>query len=365
MRTIIPEFTSELAAHFGEPKHIANASPFRVKTFRELVEHTAKLSFTNKDHLLFYRGQANDYKNKGGSSTFYPSIYRSDQLPAIEVAHKFDRLEGASAQLVKVFEDHKIEGYKELKRRKAIQWSILQHYEVCPTPLLDFTHSLRVACSFATMDSNRETTFIFVFALPYLTNRISINSEHDIINIRLLSICPPTALRPYFQEGYLVGTDGITTNYDSKTELDFKNRLVAKFEIPNDKKFWGPDFHKIPKPSLYPEYDPILNLVKDIKDFTDRELQSGQIGDFLKAWTELEEKITTAAQSLTQRNLSIRESISILFKADRIQEELLPTLGYLRKFRNTLVHKPRNVSQKETTESLAEIRRIKRELTQL
>jgi len=60
---------------------------------------------------------------------------------------------------------------------------------------------LRVACSFATMDNENEFAYIFVFGLPYFTNRITINSEHDIINIRLLSICPPTALRPYFQEG--------------------------------------------------------------------------------------------------------------------------------------------------------------------
>lgn len=365
MRAIVPDFTSELASHFGEPRQIASAAPFRVNTFRELVEHTAKLSFENKDYLLFYRGQAIDYINRAGSSTFYPSIYRGEQLQAREVNHKFDNLEGASNRLVEIFEEHRIEGHKELKRRKAIQWSILQHYEVCPTPLLDFTHSLRVACSFAALENDSATAYIFVFALPYLTNRISINSEHDIINIRLLSICPPIALRPYFQEGYLVGTDGITTNYESKTELDFKNRLVAKFEIPNDKRFWGADFDKIPKSSLYPTKDPMLDLVKEIKDFTARELQPGQIGDFLKAWTELEEKITTAAQLLTQRHLSTREAISTLFRANRIQEELLPTLDYLRRFRNTLVHKPKDVTQSETAKNLMEIKRVLREITRL
>ena len=114
-----------------------------------------------------------------------------------------------------------------MRRRKYVQWSILQHYEVCATPLLDLTHSLLVACSFAFLSGASEP-LVLVFGLPFFTNRISINSEHDLVNVRLLSICPPEALRPYFQEGYLAGTDGVLAEFDSKTELDFANRLVAK-----------------------------------------------------------------------------------------------------------------------------------------
>ncbi|WP_165041246.1 hypothetical protein [Dysgonomonas sp. ZJ709] len=138
------------------------------------------------------------------------------------------------------------------------------------TPLLDFTHSLRVACSFAMIDNNTDKAYISAFGLPYLTNRISVNSEHDTINVRLLSICPPTALRPYFQEGYLIGTDGISNSYDTKGELDFNNRLVAKFEIPNNPSFWGDGFHQIPRNSLYPQNDPIEDICKQIKNIINR-----------------------------------------------------------------------------------------------
>lgn len=154
-----------------------------------------------------------------------------------------------------------------MKKRRNIQWSILQHYEVCPTPFIDFTHSLRVACSFALSGNKTDKGYVFIFALPYPTNRISVNSEHDLVNIRLLSICPPTALRPYFQEGYLVSTDGITDKYDTKSELDFNNRLVAKFEIPTDISFWGgKDFDGIPDHLLYPDADPVLELCREIKE---------------------------------------------------------------------------------------------------
>ena len=266
MRRITPVLTSELFHYFGNPKQVrvGASQAFRLETFRELVEHVARLSFVNKDYMLFYRGQTNDYRNKAGVSTFYPTIYRGDYLSQGELSGRFRTLKEKGNALSHLFEDRKIEGYREVKKRRNIQWSILQHYEVCPTPFLDFTHSLRVACSFALSNNKAGKGYVFIFALPYLTNRVSLNSEHDLINIRLLSICPPTALRPYFQEGYLVCTDGIADKYDTKSELDFNNRLVAKFEIPNDISFWGKDFDGIPNHLLYPDKDPVLELCKEI-----------------------------------------------------------------------------------------------------
>jgi len=152
MRRIQPELTDQLLLHFGDPSKVGSGEPFHVSSFRELVEHSAKLSFKNKDYLIFYRGQTSDHKNKAGNSSFYPSIYRGDYLQNKEIIYRFDILEGSSKALTDLFEKEKVEGYKELKRRRSVQWSILQHYEVCNTPLLDFTHSLRVACSFATLD---------------------------------------------------------------------------------------------------------------------------------------------------------------------------------------------------------------------
>jgi hypothetical protein len=335
--------TNELLNHFGDTARVGSKDSFPVATFRELVEHTAKLAFKNKDHLIFYRGQSNDYKNKAGNSSFYPSIYRGDYLPIRELTNRFDILEGASKALVDLFESKKIEGYKELKRRKAVQWSVLQHYEVCHTPYLDFTHSLRVACSFATMDNLEDFAYIFVFGLPYLTNRITINSEHDLINIRLLSICPPTALRPYFQEGYLAGTDDITINYDTKTELDFNNRLLAKFKIPNKKSFWGNGFDPIPKNSLYPDNDPILSLCQEIKDIADKELRTGDLGEFLKSWAELEEIIVTISRKQTDRFLNVRESIKIMVENGSLEKEQSYQIDRLRIFRNKLIHTPKKI----------------------
>ncbi len=63
------------------------------------------------------------------------------------------------------FNENNIEGRKELERKKYIQWSILQHYEVTDTPLIDITQSLKVACSFAQLDNENSEAFVYVFGL--------------------------------------------------------------------------------------------------------------------------------------------------------------------------------------------------------
>jgi hypothetical protein len=361
MRSIIPELTDELLAHVGDPAKISEAQPYRVNTFRELVEQTAKLSFKNKDHLLFFRGQEIDHKNKADKSTFYPTIYRGHLLQR-ELENRFEILERSSKILIELFEKNKIEGYKELKKRKSIQWSILQHYKVCETPFTDFTQSLRVACSFATMGEKGKDAFIYVFGLPYFTNRISHNSEHDIINIRLLSICPPTALRPYFQEGYLVGTDDITTNFENKSDLDFNRRLVAKFVIPNVDSFWGEGFHQIPEDSLKPKNDPILELCNQIKDISVKEFNTGDVGMFLLSWSEFEERLLSQAKKTTEKILSVRESMRELLNRRVISEESFYQFDRMREFRNRLVHTPNKINPYDISKNIANLDELKKAL---
>ncbi len=344
MRSIEGKLPSDIVSR-GEERNIASLEPFQVNSFRELVEYVAKISYLNKDYLLFFRGQAKDYRNKSGSSTFYPSIYRTDYLTQREINYRFDLLRGASKLLSEKFIKNKIQGAYELKRKKFIQWSILQHYEVCSTPLLDFTHSLRVACSFAQLENNGNFAYVFVFGLPYITNRISINSEHDIVIVRLLSICPPEALRPYFQEGYLAGTEDIENEYESKSELDFKNRLIAKFKIPNGNRFWGNNFSAIPGSALFPKNDKVLEICNEIKEEVSRSLQSGDIGDFLKLWAEIEEKIIRISD-VSKPRATIRDALIRLRKRKQFNPNLLNQIDRLRRFRNELVHKPKAVDGK-------------------
>lgn len=265
MRQVYPKLTDELKK-ITSPKTIGRDEGYLVNTFRELVEHTAKLAYKNKDYILFYRGQSTDYKNKKNFSTFYPSIYRSQYLKREELIQRFKMLKYTSKLLVEELKNNNIEGHREIAKKKYLQWSILQHYEVIETPLIDVTQSLRVACSFATLNNRNydKSAYIYVFGLPYYSNRITINSEHDLVNIRLLSISPPQALRPYFQEGYLIGTTDIMNDFKSK-ELDLNQRLFAKFKINNTNELWDKEFTAIPKSAIYPDCDDIEKICKRIK----------------------------------------------------------------------------------------------------
>lgn len=361
MRETKPGLTSELEDHrAGVP--IWKAPAYEIGRFRGLVEHVARLAYANPDELLFFRGQDKDFQSKAGGTTLYPSIYRGDSLASRELRHRFDLLDQAARLLVEKFRTAAIDGHSELRKKRYIQWSILQHYEVVPTPLLDLTQSLRVACSFAQLRSTDPICYVYVLGLPYMTNRISINSEHDIVNIRLLSICPPAALRPYFQEGYLAGTPDVTTEFDSKTELDFRNRLIAKFAIPRAKGFWGSGFDQIPESALYPKGDSMLEMCASLKTELSTELLPGDLGQFIKEWARLEEYLLEKARRATERNVSVREAIASLSKRGQLDQEQAYLLDSLRRFRNAVVHQPRTVQAGALEEWISTTRRLVREL---
>jgi len=365
MRSITGTLTPELIDKLTNPQ-VAKAEAFSVASYRKLMDHIARLSYLNKDYLLFFRGQGTDYTNKAGATTLYPSIYRGDRLSREELELRFDLLLGASRRLSDTLQNEKLEGYQDVKRRKYIQWSILQHYEVCQTPLLDLTHSLRVACSFAFLSDNDNDPYLYVFGLPYITNRISINSEHDIVNIRLLSICPPDALRPYYQEGYLAGTDDITTDYDTKDELDFNNRLIAKFRLSRNKSFWGMGLKQVPKTILYPKKDQFKEICSSIRAEVEKE-GAGPInlGRFLQEWADLENTIMSLARKYQERVFSFREATMVLYKKELLPFELQKQLDDLRKLRNFAVHEPNRLESKDLAEALHKVVEVKNKIKSL
>jgi hypothetical protein len=355
LRALKPSLTPQLQSHVGK-RPVDAAPPYPIASYADLVEEVARLSFLNTDVLLFFRGQSNDYKSKAGASTFYPSIYRGDYVPQHELIFRFDTLAEACRKLKDLFRKQKVDGHRELSRKQYIQWSILQHYEVCETPLLDLTHSLRVACSFAQLNPTGPSCFVYAFSMPYITNRITINSEHNIALVRLLSICPPSAVRPYFQEGYLAGTTDITSEYENKTELDFKNRLVAKFEIPSTQDFWGSGFAAIPNSVLYPERDVVRDLCKEIETKVKENILPGQLGDFIQQWNAFIEEIISSAKRIDPEVHTMRSAISLLAEQERISRGAVLTFNEIRKFRNVVVHDPQRISQAELIDYLDRMR---------
>jgi len=166
MREITPSFFPDLEKHV-EGQVLRKTTPFPVQIYHELVRKIAQLSFLNKDYLLFFRGQDQDYLNKAGSSTFYPNIYRKEFLTSQEIRSRFELLEVATNKLIEAFDREKLDGRVDIRRKQYIAWSILQHYGVCDTPLLDLTQSLRVAATFGQLGNKAERGMVYVFGLPY------------------------------------------------------------------------------------------------------------------------------------------------------------------------------------------------------
>ncbi len=244
-----------------------------VGSFAELVEKVAHLAFYNRDHVLLFRGQDRDYRNQAGNTTIQPSILR--RAPRVTAGawrgtlfSRYEQLRRAEASLVAGWRTLQLPDARRLENHRSLRWAILQHYEVCPTPLLDVTHSLRVAASFATHGAKAQKSheaFLYVLAVPQISGAITASAEAELQILRLSGICPPTAARPHFQEGYLLGhypdlqTAEEKERYDLY-EVDFARRLLCKFRL-DLRKFWTAGFPLVPKIALYPtKNDALLGL---------------------------------------------------------------------------------------------------------
>lgn len=309
MRKITPELTEEISKH-TTPETVAKDDAIEVLDYKELRKHIAQLSYANKDSILFYRGQKDDYRNqKSGKSTFYPTMYRGDRLDKDELKYRWEKLNKASEIFIKKLRSKYPSKTYIVKRKRIVQWSVLQHYEVTETPLIDVTQSLKVACSFAMLDNDNEYAYIYVFALPYYTNRISVNSEHYLTNVRLLSVAPPQALRPYYQEGFLIGEDEFSETYTNKDELDLNNRLVAKFKFKNTKEFWGDSEKALTREDLYPKDDEIEALCKEVSNELydviasrrNANISGDQYFAFMKGWIAIEKLLFEYMGRFTER----------------------------------------------------------------
>ena len=241
-----------------------------VKSYLELATKVAELQFRNRNHVLMFRGQSRDYRNEQKNTSLKASLFRgaAKRNPdEATLARRFETLQRAESLLV---DNYTFLGRERVLRYRIIRWSILQHYEVCATPLIDVTHSLRIAASFASAGDGDEA-HVFVIGVPNVSGAITESAEAGIQIVRLSSVCPPVAVRPHVQEGYLLGEYPEMTAFAQKQlyahyEVDFGRRLVAKFRF-NPHKFWKKGaFPKVDDKALYPtpRSDPFARVAREI-----------------------------------------------------------------------------------------------------
>jgi FRG domain len=272
-------FDDRRKCQIADNTEIRKGPGHKVDSYLGLAKKVAELQFRNRDHVLFFRGQGGDYLNRQKNTTLKPSMFRPERGRTGNpdegvLVRRFLALEAAEARLTESYKaaSSDVIGVERLERHRILRWSILQHYEVCPTPLLDVTHSLRIASSFASLPATgtdvSEKVFVYVLGVPNLSGAITASAEAGLQIVRLSSVCPPQAVRPHIQEGYLLGEYPEISGTQQKAryepyEVDFGLRLVAKFWF-SPRTFWkqAATLPMVPREALYPDGadDPLYTL---------------------------------------------------------------------------------------------------------
>jgi len=269
--TFLPGVLS--AARTSTCSEIRHAPGFEIADYMDLARRVAELHFLNREYVLLFRGQSRDHKNDKGNSSLKPSLFRKigGQNPnAFQLQNRFQALLEGERVLTEEYSRRGFLGKDRIRRQRILRWSILQHYEVCKTPVLDVSQSLRIAASFAS-DGALDEAYIFVLGVPNISGAITASAEAGVQVVRLASVCPPSAVRPHIQEGYMLGEYPEMTGYDQKQhyahfEIDLGRRLIAKFKF-HPSTFWKRGAFTCVKPvSLYPNRsDPLFEAAEAVK----------------------------------------------------------------------------------------------------
>lgn len=269
--------TDEIDRHTSN--EVRHSNPKSLQSYSKLVEELAKIAYYNAGYSFFFRGQTDDFSTlysttrSRKATSIYPTIFRNKgkKLNSSELRERYLKLAFATEKLIGEFKNEGFTSYKRMRKFPELAWSVLQHYEVCLTPLADVTHSARVASSFALPENKQNALgYFYVFALPHPNEDIGYSVDNELVTLKLLNVCPPEAKRPFFQEGYLVGS----FPYHAKTkrpEYDLAVRLIAKYKLVG-RKFWSPEFPSIPPASLSPARDKVKNICRRVRDNIDSSL---------------------------------------------------------------------------------------------
>lgn len=252
--------------------HVRKSEPIQVGSYLELANKVAEVQYLNPQYVVLFRGQSSDHLDSQDKSTLRPSIFRGEDLQARSriLRPRFDTLDRAERLLVQLYRNGPFPNGAHVDRYRILRWSILQHYEICNTPLLDVTHSLRIAVSFAA-DHNGDDGYVFLIGIPQLAGVITTSIDAGLQTVRLSSVCPPHATRPHIQEGYLLGEFPDIAIYEQKQmytafEVDFGRRLIAKFRFKKSKFISNADFPLISRAALYPDdTDPFIGLATELR----------------------------------------------------------------------------------------------------
>ena len=245
-----------------------------MSSFRELVGYVAFLGSMNKRLTLLYRGQVSKWEP-------IPTLFRdswtcfgSDQKFIINTTTRlqyWNELELIGREVYKVCEeDFGLPRRQGLREVREVQWAMIQHCGLWPTPLIDLSSSLRVAATFA-LDFKRGSArnprcgFLCVVGMPHSTGSITFDIDQNLVLARLHSSCPPIASRPHYQDGFLAGRFPMYSVTGASIEKSsLTKRLIAKFKLEDAGDFWNKNFPILRQNALSPAEDLLLERFLEV-----------------------------------------------------------------------------------------------------
>ncbi len=260
-----------------KPRDVWNSDPICVHSYSQLIDVVSFFGIMNKRLNLYFRGQSKHWELE-------PTIFRSQWRSLCGTMFTIPQTKGArialwnhlndavSALVLQQCAKYPMPRENTLKMFREARWAVAQHYELWPTPLIDITQNLRIAASFALFGGRKEG-MLYIVGMPASMNSITFDADQHIVLARLNAVCPTTAKRPHYQDGFLVGRfpfeSPITNQIDSDPQRfsNLKRRLIAKIKLIDDKDsnsgdaavgskgFWSEDFPPISESALLPSAD--------------------------------------------------------------------------------------------------------------
>src|SRR5437764_206289 len=101
-------FDAKDTARTATNTEIRRGPGHRITSFLDLATKVAELQFRNREHVLFFRGQNKDYRNRNDNSSLKPALLRSmegvEENPnPTRLTRLFEKLKDAEKQLIRLY----------------------------------------------------------------------------------------------------------------------------------------------------------------------------------------------------------------------------------------------------------------------
>jgi hypothetical protein len=265
-------FTGSIKSVRQRSLAVFDDEPLVCTKYTDLVEKVSFFTVMNKRNAIYFRGQSSHLP-------IVPAIFRSRwksiggtifDIPNTDSARQkiYELLNGRISEIVlNSCSKFPMPRRSTLEMFREAVWSVAQHYELWPTPLIDITPNLRAAASFALSNSSN-TGNLYLFAMPPSTNSITFEADQHIVLARLQAVCPPVAMRPHYQDGFLAGRFPFIGPNPNKIDRqpnkvsDLTRRLIARIVLKDEYSasestggFWSTDFPRISTAALMPDLE--------------------------------------------------------------------------------------------------------------